>query len=123
MKILSNLCLHFARQDGQDRKKKQNENHETKLTKIPKTRRRKYGMNETFILKKLCPIIVDLVFNGTPCNWAFPPHYISLQDPLLNQTTHIQVFDSKPVVKVCTNVNSDCCTSKSFSEVLMSCIN
>ena len=45
-KILQNLCLHFARQDGQDRKK-QKENHETKVTKIPKTKRRKYGMNET----------------------------------------------------------------------------
>ena len=37
-KILSNLCLHFARQDGQDGKKGK---------KIPKTNRRKYGMNET----------------------------------------------------------------------------
>ena len=46
MKILRNLCLHFARQDGQDRKKWK-ENHETKVTKIPKTKRRKYGMNET----------------------------------------------------------------------------
>ena len=35
MKKLSNLCLHFARQDGQD-KKKQKENHTTKVTKIPK---------------------------------------------------------------------------------------
>ena len=46
-KILRNLCLHFARQDGQDRKKWK-ENHATKVTKIPKTKRRKYGMNETF---------------------------------------------------------------------------
>ena len=45
-KILRNLCLHFARQDGQDGKK-QKENHATKVTKIPKTKRRKYGMNET----------------------------------------------------------------------------
>ena len=45
-KILRNLCLHFARQDGQDWKKWQ-ENHATKVTKIPKTKRRKYGMNET----------------------------------------------------------------------------
>ena len=35
MKILHNLCLHFARQDGQDRKKKWKENHATKVTKIP----------------------------------------------------------------------------------------
>ena len=43
MKILRNLCLHFARQDGQDGKKWK-ENHATKLTKIPKTKRRKSGM-------------------------------------------------------------------------------
>ena len=42
-----NLCLHFARQDGQDGKNRK-ENHETKVTKIPKTKGRKYGMNETF---------------------------------------------------------------------------
>ena len=42
MKILRNLCLHFARQDGQDGKKRK-ENHATKVTK-----RRKYGMKETF---------------------------------------------------------------------------
>ena len=35
MKILHNLCLHFARQDGQDGKKWK-ENHATKVTKIPK---------------------------------------------------------------------------------------
>ena len=45
MKLFRNLCLHFARQNGQDGKKRQ-ENHATKLTKIPKTKRRKYGMNE-----------------------------------------------------------------------------
>ena len=42
-KILRNLCLHFARQDGKKRK----ENQATKVTKIPKTKRQKYGMNET----------------------------------------------------------------------------
>ena len=47
-KILRNLCLHSARQNGQDGKKlKRKENHATKVTKIPKTKRRKYGMNET----------------------------------------------------------------------------
>ena len=46
MKMLLNLCLHFARQDVQDGKK-QNKNHGTKVTKIPKTKRRKYGMNKT----------------------------------------------------------------------------
>ena len=46
-KILHNICLHFARQDGQDGKNWK-ENHATKqVTKIPKTKRRKYGMNET----------------------------------------------------------------------------
>ena len=45
-KILCNLCLHLARQDGQERKNGK-ENHATKVTKIPKTKRRKYGMNQT----------------------------------------------------------------------------
>ena len=36
---IQNICLHFARQDGQDKKI-------TKL-KLPKTKRQKYGMNET----------------------------------------------------------------------------
>ena len=55
MKILSNLCLHFARQDGQDRKK-WNKNHATKVTKIPKTKRQN-GMNETIHVDNLneCP--------------------------------------------------------------------
>ena len=38
LKILRNLCLHFARQDGQDGKNRK-ENHTTKVTKIPKTKR------------------------------------------------------------------------------------
>ena len=46
MNISSNLCLHFARQDGQDGKKRK-ENHTTRVTKIPKTKRAKYGMNKT----------------------------------------------------------------------------
>ena len=29
--------------------KNQNENHATKVTKIPKTKRQKYGMNETIL--------------------------------------------------------------------------
>ena len=48
MKILGNRCVYFARQDGQDGKKRK-ENHATKVSKIPKTKRRKYGMNETYI--------------------------------------------------------------------------
>ena len=51
MKILNILCLNFARQDGQDRKNRK-ENHATKATKIPKTRRHKYGMNETYTYHK-----------------------------------------------------------------------
>ena len=39
MKILCDLCLHFARQDGKERK----ENHVTKVTKLPKTKRQKMG--------------------------------------------------------------------------------
>ena len=46
MEILRNLCLHFARQYGQD-EKNQKENHATKGTKIPKTKRQKCGMNKT----------------------------------------------------------------------------
>ena len=42
-KILRNLCLHFARQDGQDGKK-QKENHATKMSK---NQRRKYGIGST----------------------------------------------------------------------------
>jgi hypothetical protein len=45
MKILRNLCLHFARQDGQDGKK-WIENHATKVTKIPKTKRQNSNNNE-----------------------------------------------------------------------------
>ena len=44
-KILRNLCLHFARQYGQDGKKRK-ENHTTKVTKIQKTKRGKYEMNK-----------------------------------------------------------------------------
>ena len=40
-KILRNLSLHFARQDEQEG------NHATKVTKITKTKRQKYGINKT----------------------------------------------------------------------------
>ena len=53
-KVLRNICLHFALQYGQDRKK-QNENHATKVTKIPKTKGQKYGMNET----KVCAFLAS----------------------------------------------------------------
>ena len=39
-KILSNLCLHFARQDGLDGKNRK-ENHTTLVTKIHKKQERK----------------------------------------------------------------------------------
>ena len=42
MKIQKYYLLHFA---GQEKKRK--ENHATVVTKIPKTKRQKYGMNET----------------------------------------------------------------------------
>jgi hypothetical protein len=45
-KILLNLCLHFARHDGQGGKKP-GKNDATKVTKIPKPQRRIYEMNKT----------------------------------------------------------------------------
>ena len=48
-KVLQDPCLHFARQVGKDRKKWK-EKHATEVTKIPKTKRRKYRMNKTFVL-------------------------------------------------------------------------
>ena len=36
---------------AQDRKKRKENLSESKVTKIPKTKRRKYGMNETLVLK------------------------------------------------------------------------
>ena len=47
--ILSNLSLHFARQDGQDGKNRK-ESHATKTDKIPKTKRRKNRVNDTLML-------------------------------------------------------------------------
>jgi hypothetical protein len=52
-KILCNLCLHFARQEGQT-EKKWKENHATKVTKIPKTKRKKYGMKLTKMVVCTC---------------------------------------------------------------------
>jgi len=48
-KILCNLCLHFARQDGKNQTwKERKENHSTELTKIPKTKPN-HGTNETMM--------------------------------------------------------------------------
>jgi hypothetical protein len=55
-KIVSNLCLYFARQVGQDGKKWK-ENHATKVTKIPRTKRQKYGIHETGVEKKIIKTI------------------------------------------------------------------
>ena len=45
-------------QMGKNRK----ENHATKVTKIPKTKRRKYGMNETLTTRSSCirPVEINL---------------------------------------------------------------
>ena len=47
--MLRNLCLYFARQDGQAGKKWK-ENQTTKVTKIPKIIRQKYGIKETELM-------------------------------------------------------------------------
>ena len=41
-KILHNLCLHLVGQAGQEQQKRK-ENHTTKVTKIPKTKRQNMG--------------------------------------------------------------------------------
>ena len=48
-KILCNLCLHFARQDEQDGKKRK-ENHSTKMTKMPRTKGRNMGWTKHKII-------------------------------------------------------------------------
>ena len=51
---LQKYCVIFVYiLQGKRGKKKKNpeENHETKVTKMPKTKRRKYGMNETILTK------------------------------------------------------------------------
>ena len=52
MKILHNFCLQFARHDGQGGKN-QNENHATKMTKIPKKKRRKIWDERNICMKKI----------------------------------------------------------------------
>jgi hypothetical protein len=49
-KILRNLCLHFARQDGQDGKKPER-NHTIKVIKIPKAKRRNLSVAIGFEIK------------------------------------------------------------------------
>ena len=59
-KTLLNLCLHFAKHDGQDRKK-QKENRATKVTKISKTKR--YKMNKTLEMKPNMPLLELTIFS------------------------------------------------------------
>ena len=49
MKILRNLCLHFARQDEQDGKNRKKIMHLKWPKYLPKTKRKKYGMNQTLL--------------------------------------------------------------------------
>ena len=49
MKILRNLCLHFARQDGQDGKNRMKITQLKWPKYVPKTKRQKYGTNKTKI--------------------------------------------------------------------------
>jgi hypothetical protein len=63
-KILHNLCLHFARQDGQDGKKRK-ENHATKVTKKPKNQRTKIW-DEKFICKTNNSFLLQNVFENGP---------------------------------------------------------
>ena len=72
---LPNLCLQFVRQDGQDGKKCK-ENHATKVTKIPKTKRWKYGRNKTlnYYLGKLSEIQIapDNTLMVNEVKWQSP---------------------------------------------------
>ena len=44
-----NVIFVYILQGKMGKMEKRKENHATKVTKIPKTKRRKYGMNETFV--------------------------------------------------------------------------
>jgi len=87
MKILRNLCLHFARQYGQD-EKKQKENHATKGTKIPKTKRQKCGMNKT--LGITCDL-VSTVFRPILGSFFFQ----KLEEVLKNFLSFFSTFASR----------------------------
>ena len=57
--ILCNLCLHFCKARWARLIKKQKENRATKMTKIPKTKRQKYGMNKmTWQFSYLSPYLL-----------------------------------------------------------------
>ena len=55
--ITKNLCLHFARQDGHDGKKRK-ENHATKVTKIPETKKKTKIWDERNISSNNRPNVV-----------------------------------------------------------------
>ena len=63
IKSLRNLCLHSARQDGQDGKKWK-ENHAIKVTKKSNTKRQKYGMNKTWIISWAWNYFIVHVWQG-----------------------------------------------------------
>ena len=52
-KILCNLCLHFRRQDGQDRKKWK-KNHETKVTRIQKPKDENMAWTKHISTHQIC---------------------------------------------------------------------
>ena len=51
MKILSNLCLHFARQDGQDGKKTERKSHNYKSDQNTKRQKKKIWDERNISLK------------------------------------------------------------------------
>ena len=62
------------------------ESHATRVTKIPKTKRRKYGMNETHISNQ-CPELKILKISKGDSNiiWVarrrtFPLHYVAIKN-------------------------------------------
>ena len=66
-KILRNLCLHFARQDGRDRKKWR-ENHIAKVTKIPINQRTKTWDERNKSLQNCRGLKITRHFNGKKGN-------------------------------------------------------
>ena len=79
--------LHFARQDEPDRKKTGKENPATKVTKIPKTKRQKYGVNETQITK---------IFENLTCHFAMRYPVLSLTMGII-VTTSIRLLDAQHI--------------------------
>ena len=95
-KILCNLCLHFPRQDGQDRKKWK-ENNATKVTKVQKTKRWKYGINETKVTMK------KALQKGFNLNLVHKARNLQVK----RKTTRIQWMPPahRPLTLVCTVIN------------------